>query len=194
MGVLNRHIEFADQVEGVIAVEAGRVEGFGEDHRQQDHDRPADPAPRQTGQLGHVPSGRPRRSSALPAAPVADREKHRHRQQRRGREPGDARLTPWDHDKGGQHRPERRADIAADLEQRLRQAVAPARSHPGDTRGLRVEDRGTDADQCGRKDEHRIARSARQQQKADERDTHADRERIGLRTMVGEHPDRRLQH
>ena len=57
-----------------------------------------------------------------------------------------------------------------------------------------MEDRGTDADQCRRKDEHRIAAGARQQQQTDERDTHADGERVGLRPTVSEHPDRRLQH
>jgi len=52
-----------------------------------------------------------------------------------------------------------------------------------------VEDRRTDADQCGGEDQHRVAVGARQQHQADECCTHADGERVGLRPTVGEHAD-----
>ncbi len=54
---------------------------------------------------------------------------------------GDARLTMRHHDEGCQQRSERRAEITAELEQGLREAVPAARSHAGDARRLGVEDR-----------------------------------------------------
>ena len=50
-----------------------------------------------------------------------------------------------------QQRPDRRADVAADLEQRLREPVPPARRHPRDARGLGVKHRRPDAHQRRRR-------------------------------------------
>ena len=51
--------------------------------------------------------------------------------------------------KARDQRAERRADVAADLKDRLRQAVTAAGRHPRDARRLRVKDRRTDAHQSG---------------------------------------------
>ena len=126
--------------------------------------------------------------------PIADREEHRHRQQCRRRKPADTRLTSRDHDERCEHGPERRPDIAADLEQRLRQAMATTRRHPCNPRGFGMEDGGTNADERRRKDQHRVAAGTRQQQQSDKCNRHTDSERVGLRPMVGKHPDRRLQY
>ena len=46
-----------------------------------------------------------------------------------------------------EQRAERRSDVAADLEERLRQPVAAARRHACDPRRFGVEDRRADADE-----------------------------------------------
>ncbi len=61
--------------------------------------------------------------------------------ERKEREPGYGSLPMRHDEKGDKQRPDRRAGIAADLEQGLRQPVLAARGHARDARGFRVEDR-----------------------------------------------------
>ena len=61
-------------------------------------------------------------------------------------------------DEGGEQRARRSAEIAADLEQRLREAVAAAGRHARHARGFRMKDRRAHADQRGREQDDRIGR------------------------------------
>ena len=56
-------------------------------------------------------------------------------------------------DEGREQRPERLAEIAADLKEALGEAVPPAGGGAGDARSLRVEDGAADADHRDRKRE-----------------------------------------
>ncbi len=125
--------------------------------------------------------------------PVADADEDDHREEGDSREPADARLAAGDDDKRGEDRPERGADIAADLKQGLREAVASARGHPRDPRGFRVEHRRPGAHHRRGEQQHEVAAGVCQQQQADQRHPHPDRQRIGLRAPIGEEPHRRLQ-
>ena len=58
-------------------------------------------------------------------------------------------------DERGEQRPKRRAGVAADLEDRLRESVPSARCHARDARRLGVKHRRTDADQRRREQEQR---------------------------------------
>jgi hypothetical protein len=94
---------------------------------------------------------------------------------------------------GGHQRSHRLPEVAADLEQRLRKAVASARCEPRDARRLRVEYRRSDADQRHRGEDGEKRRRHRQQQQSDQRERHPRRERVRLRAPVGERADDWLQ-
>ena len=144
-------------------------------------------------------AGRRRRGCAAAARRVRWYQRptlpeHHDREQRRDREPGDARLAARQHDERGEQRPERRAGVAADLEQRLREAVPPARGHARHARRLRVEDRRAEPDRAPAATSRRgIAPRHREAEQADEGEPHADRQRVRLRVVVGVEPDHRLQ-
>lgn len=128
-------MEPVDQVEDVIVGEPRRIEELREHQRQQDRHR-----------AHHLARGQRRHplqslDPAAPAArlgaglvPVPDPRQHDDGEEGRQREPGDAALAARDDEKCRQQRPQRRADIAADLEERLRQTVLAARGHAGDAR------------------------------------------------------------
>ena len=91
---------------------------------------------------------RPRRAACrLPAVPKADIGQQEDRQQRGGREPGDAALAARHHDEGGQQRTDRRAGAAAHLKQRLGEPVPPAGRHARNARRLRMEHRRAETHQ-----------------------------------------------
>ena len=70
---------------------------------------------------------------------------------------GEDRVLPERHDdEGGEQRPGRLAEIAADLEQALGEAMPAARGRPGDARSLGMKDGAADADQRDREQEQRI--------------------------------------
>jgi hypothetical protein len=109
------------------------------------------------------------------------------------REPGGMELAVRDHHQRHEQRPDRLARVAADLEQGLREAVAPARREPGHARSLGMEDGAADADQ-GRCQQHGAeAAGERQDQHAEEGRGHAEGQREGLRMLVAVEPDQRLQ-
>ncbi len=82
----------------------------------------------------------------------------------------------------GQQRAEGGAGVAADLEERLREAVPSARGHARHARGFRMKDRRADADQRGgRRESWRSASARPSSDQAGEREAHADGERVGLR-------------
>jgi hypothetical protein len=93
----------------------------------------------------------------------------------------------------GQQRPEGRAEVAADLEQRLREAEAAARGEARHARGFRVEGRGADADHPRRQQQHAEAAGHRQQGHAAQGHAHPDRQQEGDRALVGGQADPGLQ-
>ena len=136
---LHADAELVDQVEGVVARRARQVDVLREDQHDQHAERerapgratasdaPAPAAARAAAAARAVPRGtsRPTRQSTTIATSAAHRE------------PGHAALAARQHDERGQQRPDRRAGVAADLEQRLREAVPSARRHPRDARATR---------------------------------------------------------
>ena len=108
-------------------------------------------------------------------------------------EPAEARLPQRQHDEGGQKRPERGAEVAADLEQGLREAVPPAGGQACDARGFGMEDRRADAEQGRTHEQMRIAVRHRQAEQACQGEHHPDRQRPGQLAPVGVQPDQRLQ-
>jgi hypothetical protein len=116
-----------------------------------------------------------------------------HGEQSRKREPGDAGLPARDYDEGCEKRPDRLPEIAADLEERLSEAMPAAGRCPGDARGFRVEHGRAGADEGGRDDDEAVRLGEGEQQEAAQRDAHPDRERERSRATVGVEPDERLQ-
>ena len=146
--VLHRNLEMVDQIEGVETAEARGVDEFREHQRQQDQKRQAHrPRPRLwrtagTGRGGVL-------WAEMMAVPAPDAAQNADGGKRNHPEPDNTGLPARQNDPGGQQRPERRADIAADLEQALRHAVAPARGDARHARGLRMEDRRANANCSG---------------------------------------------
>ena len=83
--------------------------------------------------------------------------------------------------------------VASHLEDGLRQALPPARGHLRHARGFGMEDRRAAADQGHRQQDRRVSRGEGQTQQSGQRETHAHRERIGLRVAVGVRPHEGLE-
>ncbi len=96
-------------------------------------------------------------------------------------------------DEGRDQRACRRAEIAAELKQRLRETMLAARGHAGDARCFRMKDRGADADERRAAEQHDIMLREGEQQQSAEREGHADRQRIGARIAVRIEADEGLQ-
>ncbi len=181
-----------DQVEGVVAGDAGQVEVLGEDQHQK-HDHGA--GHRRLGQAhggdGGLGGADARQAHAL--VPMAHAPEHQDRDHRGQRAPGDRAVAVGQHHRGGQERPQRRSEVAADLEQRLGQSRPGAGRHPGHARTLRVEHRRPHADHAGRDHRHRIVLRQAEQQEAHEGEDRAARQGEGHRPAVGDQSHHRLQ-
>ncbi|CAM2158991.1 hypothetical protein PT2222_50047 [Paraburkholderia tropica] len=188
---LHGQMEAVDQIEREVAVDAREVEVLREHQQHEDADghRHASTRERDGRRFGALLL-----EIRMRLVPAADLREHEHRHQRGHREPRDAALTMRNDDRGGQQRSERRARVAADLEQRLREAVAAARGHARNPRRLRMEHRRAAANQRGGDQQHAEARRDRHQQQAAEREAHADGQRIRHRALVRIDADERLQH
>ena len=127
------------------------------------------------------------------AVPRADAGKHDHADQRDDGEPGDASLPVGQHDEGREQRTERRAEIAADLEHRLGEAVLAAGREPGHARGLWVKHRRSHADQSDGDQHQAIGRGKSGDDQAEQRTAHAEHERIGRGVTVGDEAHQRLE-
>src|SRR5690606_13877886 len=79
--------------------------------------------------------------------PPADLPEDRHSKECDDSEAGNACLSAWYHDERCEQRPDCGAKVAANLEQGLRQPIAPAGSKPRDTRCFGMEDRRSDANE-----------------------------------------------
>src|SRR5436309_13543699 len=81
--------------------------------------------------------------------PAADAPEDENREEGDRGEPGNAALPERHDDERGQYRPHRGAEAAAELEHRLGKTVAAAGGEPRDARGLGMEHRRAETDQCG---------------------------------------------
>jgi hypothetical protein len=129
----------------------------------------------------------------LPFVPAADPGQKRNRDSGERRE-GEHRNLPERHDdEGGEQRPGRLAEVAADLEDALGEAVPSARRRAGDARSLGVEDRAAEPDHRHGRKQQRITAGEGESDEADERERHAGRQQEIHRPPVGGEADQRLQ-
>ena len=140
-----------------------------------------------------VRTGRAHARQAVMLVPGADIIKDQDAEQRQAARPGNAVLAIDRHQRGGEQRPDGRPRVAADLKQRLRQAMPAAGRHARDPAGFGMEHRRPDADQHHRDQDDRIASGDAQKQKAEQGGDHAGRQRIGPGPEVGNIAHRRLQ-
>ena len=144
---------------------------------------------RQRGGGGGYAPGARRGGAAYHADPGQDRN----RDQRERGEPDHRSLAIGHDDEGRHQRPERLAEIAADLKQGLRTAVPAARSGARHARRFGMKDRRPDPDQRDRPEQQGIAAAERQQREPAQGEQHRDGQRIGLRPPVRIEADDRLQ-
>ncbi len=135
--------------------------------------------------------GRPR--VAVAPIPVPEPGEHDDAAERHQREPGKAALPAWENDECGGERPERGAEIAADLEQRLREAMRSARREAGHARRFGMEDGRTQPQQHRAGHQYRVARREGERDQPGHRRGHSERQRIGHRPAVGVEADERLK-
>ena len=107
---------------------------------------------------------------AVRRVPLADARQDRNGDKRQRGEPDDGSLAERHDDERGHQRPERLAEIAADLKQRLRKTMASARCRARHTRSLGMEDRRSDANQRHRGQKQGIAAPEGQQRQAEKRE------------------------
>ncbi len=188
----HRQMKFLDEVETVIAGDAGCVKVFRENQQHEDADGPCDGA---RGDRSR-PRGRAHGAALqmLMLVPGAHPRQHRDGQQRGNPEPGEACLAVRKNDHRGEQRAHGAAGVSAHLEDRLGQAVAAARRQPGNPRGFGMKDGGARADQSGRGEDTGVVRRERQCDYADQRKGHAHAQRVRLGMLVGEGADDGLQH
>src|ERR1700680_3760419 len=114
-------------------------------------------------------------------------------EQNRKRKPQDTPLTFWQHNQSREQRPERESGIAAQLKQRLGQAVLAARSQASNAGRFRMKNRGARTDQRSGDEEHPERMRHRKYGDSDERKNHACRQGIRHRAAIGVESDQRLQ-
>ena len=184
-------MEFVDQIEDVIARQAGDVELLGEQQRHQHQQRDPDAAGARGIGMGLRRRKFPRRDLRL--VPDADPPQDQNREKRDRGEPGDARLAERHHDQRRQHRTHRGAKTAAELKHRLRETESSAGGQPRDPRRFGVKHRRAQADQRGGNEDDGISRRHAEQQQPEKRKAHAERQRKRLCLPVGHVTDHRLQ-
>jgi hypothetical protein len=96
------------------------------------------------------------------------------RDDRRDCEPSDAALSVRNDDQGREQWSERAARIAADLKDRLREAMLPPRRQSRDARGFGVKHRGSRADESGRHQHAGIVGRQGERHQPDQGRGHAD--------------------
>ena len=96
-------------------------------------------------------------------------------------------------DERGEYGPGGLTHIAADLEERLREPVPPARGHARHARGFGMEDGRARSHQRHGDQQHGEARRVGERQQSRQREAHAGRQRVGERALVGIEADHRLQ-
>ena len=193
LGLLHRQPEFLYQIEGEVAGHTGVEEVFGENHQHQDAQ----------GNAHHPPGQGRNRHAAFPARrfhlaqhqaiPIPHPRQEEGSQQSRQREPPHGVLPERYDYQRRQQRTYRTAAVAAHLEDGLRQALAPARSHLRHPRSFRMKHRRAATYQGHREEYQHEIGGKRQSQQPHQREAHPQRKGIGLRMAVGIQPDERLE-
>ena len=165
---LRGQMEAVHQVEDVVARQAGQVEILREDQCQQDGDGSSHLAARQRG-VSDGRSAARRSGMAVALVPMSEPGQDGHASEGGEREPGEAGLAAGQDEEGGQQRAQRLAEIAADLEHRLRQSMLAAGGQPSDPRCLGVEDGGADSHQRRARQQDGVAWRERQHDQSDTR-------------------------
>ncbi len=190
---LDGDVELRDEVEGVIAGEAGEVEVFGEDQRDENSDGCGHFSWRQGGGLFCVLCGVVSQVAETVFVPAADSHEDDDAEEGRDGEPGGADLSVGKDDEGGEQGADGGAGVSADLKEGLGEAVFAAGGHAGDAGGLGVEDGGAYADEgCGGEQDGEGGGDG-EQEEADEGEDHADGEGVGHGALVGEVADEGLE-
>ena len=135
----HRQLEFLDQVEREVTGEAGHVPVFGEHQHSQYHQGECHAAFGQT--VCRLAALLELEQVEVVAVPAAQTVQHQDGEHRKQAEPGNVALAVGNDDRRRQQRAESATGVAADLEGRLRQAVAPTGSQACDAGGFRVEGR-----------------------------------------------------
>ncbi len=186
---LHGNIERLDEIEGVVALQAREVE-----HLRKDQDHQDDHGAHH---LGARQRGRARRGGlalgAVGGVPLGDAGQDENGGEGEHGERQHRTLAERHDDEGRHQRPQRLAEIAADLEQALREAVAPAGGRARRARGLGVKNRAADADHRHRRQQQRVIPAERQRHQAGQRERHRRGQGVGHRAAVGEEADERLQ-
>ena len=199
---LHGQVELVDQIERVVRAEARAVHVLGEEQGHENSHRFDDLPARQRvlargrdGHHGGGPGARARSGGgAMARVPATDEQEHEDGDERRHREPRNARLSVWHHDKCGEQWAGGRADVPADLEEGLGEPVASAGRHAGHAGCFGMEDRRAHADQHGGEEDRGIRRGAGHQEETDEGEADARGQGIRLRVTVGIEADHGLQH
>ncbi len=134
-----------------------------------------------------------RAGMAVALVPVPQAGQDEHAAQRRKREPSEAVLSTGKDEERGDERTQRRAEIAADLKQRLRQSMRTRRTPAGRCAMIRMEDGRAEPQHHPPGQQYGVARRKSQRDEPDQRRTHAERQRVGLRLTVGVETDEGLQ-
>src|SRR5258706_2683686 len=200
----NRNVKFVHQIKCVIRPKTRQIKIFREHQRNQNRQGPHNLFPRQmrmrlsVSGFNNMPSQRRRRRlqfllrSATPLRPSANIRKQNDSQERNKRKPRNATLPPRQN-KCGQQRPHSRSRVSANLKQRLRHPVLPARSHPRNARRLRMKNRRPHAHQPRRNQNGAVTRRQRQRHQADQRNPHADRQKLWFVMFITVQSNQRLQ-
>ncbi|VGP01898.1 hypothetical protein SB00610_00659 [Klebsiella quasipneumoniae subsp. similipneumoniae] len=179
------------QIKRVIAADARHIEIFRENQHQQNTYRQNHLIARQ-----RIDDRRLRFALIHPVlcgVPAADLRQHDDSQQGGQYEPGDVAFTIRGDDHRRQQRTKRTAEVAADLEQRLGQAVTAAGGHPRYAGRFRMENRGAGTHQRGGQQHHTEATSQRQEDQTAEGKAHAHRQRPRHRSFIGNIANHRLE-
>src|SRR5882757_765236 len=142
-------MKLRDEVEGVVAAKGGEVEVLREDEGDQDGDRCDHLFSRQSGGFFCVLRGFVLQMGEASLVPAADSNEHEDAQEGGEGKPCGTDLSVGKDDEYCEERPDCRAGVASDLEERLREAVLSAGGHSGYAGRLGVEDCRAHADQCG---------------------------------------------
>ena len=192
--LLHREVELLHQIKGEITRHAGIEEIFRENHQHKDGKRPVDrPLRKRTNAHRPLTMGSPDLHQ-YQFIPISDARQQHGSQQRRQCKPPNSMLPVRYDNQRRQQRPNGAAAIPADLKNGLRQTFPPTRRQLCHPRSLRMEHRRTATNQRnGKQDRQEIGRKSQRHQ-PHERETHAYRQRIGLRMPVGITSHKRLQY
>ena len=183
----------ADEVEGEVVGEAGRVEELGEDEGQKDSEGADD------GGLWEREFGRGRSAPVavelrdLCFVPAADPGENDHAEEGGDGEPGGSALADGQDNESDEKGADGGAGVAADLEERLGETVLASGGEAGDAGGFRMEDGGADADEGGGSEEEGEGGGDGEEEESGEGEDHADGEGEGHRATVGIAADEGLQ-